>query len=47
MVKKNDVVEVVIDEVIFPNKGKGKCDDTNVIVKNTVVGQKVLARINK
>lgn len=47
MVKKNDVVEVVIDEVIFPNKGRGKCDDTNVIVKNTVVGQKVLARINK
>lgn len=47
MVKKNDVVEVVIDEVIFPNKGRGKCDDINVTVKNTVVGQKVLARINK
>lgn len=47
MVKKNDVVEVVIDEVVFPNKGRGKFDDINVTVKNTVVGQKVLARINK
>ena len=47
MVKKNDIVEVVIDEVLFPNKGRGKVSDTTVTVKNTVVGQKVLAKINK
>lgn len=47
MVKKNDIVEIVIDEVLFPNKGRGKFEDTNIIVKNTVLGQKVSARINK
>ncbi|WP_202711084.1 23S rRNA (uracil(1939)-C(5))-methyltransferase RlmD [Sporosalibacterium faouarense] len=47
MVKKNEIIEVVIDEVEFPNKGIGKLDDKKVLVKNTIKGQKVKARVKK
>ena len=45
--KRNDIVEAVITDISFPNKGKGLVLDTPITVKNTLPGQKVLARITK
>lgn len=45
--KKNDFVEIVITDLSFPNKGKGTIEDIPMTVKNTIPGQKVLARITK
>ncbi|MEA4971880.1 MAG: 23S rRNA (uracil(1939)-C(5))-methyltransferase RlmD [Candidatus Metalachnospira sp.] len=45
--KKNDFVELIINDIYFPNKGKGTIDDIPITVKNTIPGQKVLARITK
>lgn len=47
MVKKNEVIEIEIEDVLFPNKGIGYIDDRKVIVKNTIEGQKVKARVKK
>lgn len=47
MVKKNDIIEVAIEDVLFPNKGIAKLDDKKVIIKNTLKGQKVKVRITK
>lgn len=45
--KRNDIVEAVITDISFPNKGKDLVLDTPITVKNTLPGQKVLARITK
>ena len=45
--KKNDFVEVIINDIAFPNKGKGIVEDMPITVKNTIPGQKVMARITK
>ncbi len=45
--KRNDIVEAVITDISFPNKGKGLVLDTPITVKNTLPGQKILARITK
>ena len=45
--KKNDIVELQIDEVLFPNKGRGTFEEQRVTVKNTVPGQRISARIIK
>jgi 23S rRNA (uracil1939-C5)-methyltransferase len=45
--KKGDIVEGKIERVTFPNKGHICVDDRDVIVKNTIPGQLVRARINK
>lgn len=47
MVKKNDIVDIEIKDVDFPNKGIGIIDDRKIIVKNTIKGQKVKVRIKK
>lgn len=47
MAKKNEIIEVEINEVDFPNKGIGIYEDRKVIVKNTIKGQKVKVRIKK
>ena len=47
MVKKNDIVDIEIKDVDFPNKGIGIIDDRKIIVKNTIRGQKVRVRIKK
>ena len=47
MPKKNDVVEITIDSLEFPNKGIGKFEDYKAIVKNTLPGETVSARICK
>lgn len=45
--KKNDIIELEILERIFPDKGYGEWEGQKVIVKNTLPGQKVLARVSK
>ena len=47
MAKKNDIIEVTIDELLFPNKGIGRFEDYKVTVKNTLPCEKVRARIIK
>ncbi|EOD01172.1 23S rRNA (uracil(1939)-C(5))-methyltransferase RlmD [Caldisalinibacter kiritimatiensis] len=46
-IKKNDIIEAVIEDVMFPNKGIAVVDNKKVIIKNTIKGQKVKARITK
>lgn len=45
--KKGDLIEGIVREVKFPNKGIVETEDGICIVKNAVTGQKVQARINK
>jgi len=45
--KKNDLIEILIDDLSFPNKGKGIIEEIPITVKNTLPGQKVIARITK
>ena len=45
--KRNDFVEAVINDIAFPNKGKGLAGDTPITVKNTIPGQKIIARVTK
>ena len=45
--KKGEIVEGVIERIQFPNKGIMSVEDTKVIVKNTIPGQKVCCRITK
>ncbi len=47
MVKKNDIIDVEIKSVDFPNKGIGDIEGKKIIVKNTIEGQKVRVRIKK
>ncbi len=45
--KKNDIVEVSIEDVVFPNKGIGYIDNQKIILKGGIRDQKVKARITK
>ena len=45
--KKGQIIEGIVEQVEFPNKGIIQAEDRSVIVKNTVPGQKVRAQINK
>ncbi|BEP28125.1 23S rRNA (uracil(1939)-C(5))-methyltransferase RlmD [Helicovermis profundi] len=45
--KRNDIIEVKIEKMIFPNKGVGFYDGKKVILKNVLLGQTVSARVKK
>ena len=45
--KKGEVIEGVVREVKFPNKGIVETEDGICVVKNAITGQRVQARINK
>ena len=45
--KKGDLIEGIVREVKFPNKGIVETEDGICIVKNAITGQKVRARVNK
>lgn len=45
--KKYDEIELMIQQVKFPNKAIGICGDAKVEVKNAIPGQKVLAKVTK
>ncbi|MDZ7849245.1 MAG: hypothetical protein U5K70_00005 [Halodesulfurarchaeum sp.] len=40
MVKKNEIIEIEINDVDFPNKGIGRYEDKKVIVKSTIRGKR-------
>ncbi len=45
--KKGDLVEGIVREVKFPNKGIVETEEGAVVVKNAITGQRIQARINK
>ncbi len=45
--KKGDIIEGTVEQLRFPNKGVLHVEDHEVVVKNTIPGQKIRARINK
>ena len=45
--RKGDIIEGVVESLRFPNKGVFHDGDTEVVVKNTIPGQHVSARITK
>ncbi len=45
--KKGEVYEGIIEKIEFPNKGLVHLEDTKVVVKNGIPGQKVRFQINK
>lgn len=45
--KKGQVLEGIVEKVVFPNKGYVATEEGRVIVKNTIPGQKVRCSINK
>ncbi|MGB4438013.1 MAG: 23S rRNA (uracil-5-)-methyltransferase RumA, partial [Sedimentibacter sp.] len=45
--KKNDIIEVTINDMNFPNIGKTTYEGKNIKIKNTMTGQKVRARISR
>ena len=45
--KKGDLIEGVVREVRFPNKGIVETEEGICVVKNAIIGQKVRARVNK
>ena len=47
MLKKNQVIEFKIDKVEFPNKGRGKYEDTELRFKGGIQGQVISARVRK
>ena len=44
--KKGDLIEGVVREVRFPNKGIVETEEGICVVKNAIIGQKVRARVN-
>ncbi len=47
MVKKHDIIEGTIEDIKFPNKGITYIDGKKVEIRNTLIGQKVRARVVK
>lgn len=45
--RKGDVIQITIQDVLFPNKAISTYDGYTIIVKNALVGQTVLAKISK
>lgn len=45
--KKNDVIEIEIDELKFPNNGIGTFAGKKIKVKNAITGQKVKAKVTR
>ncbi len=45
--KKGDIVEVIIDDIKFPNKGIANLNGKEIIIKNAIPTQKLQARISK
>lgn len=45
--KRNDIIEVIIDDMNFPNIGKAEYEGKKIKIKNVLPGQKVKARISR
>ncbi|MBR5468532.1 MAG: 23S rRNA (uracil(1939)-C(5))-methyltransferase RlmD [Firmicutes bacterium] len=47
MPKKNEIIDVKIEDIAFPNKGLGKFEDYKVVIKNSLPGESIRMRITK
>lgn len=47
IMKKNDIIEVTIEDMNFPNIGKATYEGKKIKIKNAIIGQKVRARISR
>lgn len=47
MAKKNELIDIIIDEVGFPNKGKATLNGESVKFKGGIEGQKIKARVSR
>jgi len=47
MPKKNEIIDVKIDDIAFPNKGLGRFEDYKVVIKNSLPGESIRIRIIK
>ena len=45
--KKGELIEGVVREVKFPNKGIVETEEGPVVVKNVIPGQRIQGRVNK
>ena len=45
--KKGQILEGVVEKLIFPNKGIVNTEEGRIVVKNTIPGQKVRCSVNK
>ncbi len=45
--KKGDIIEITIEDVLFPNKAIANYEGYTVIVKNALLGQTIQAKISK
>lgn len=45
--RKGDLIQITIENVLFPNKAVGKYENYTVIVKNALLGQTVNAKVSK
>ncbi len=45
--KKNDIIEVTIDELNFPNVGTATYENKKIKIKNAIPGQKLLVKISR
>ncbi len=45
--KKNDIIEVTIEDMHFPNTGTATYEGKKIKIKNAITGQKVKARISR
>ncbi|QSX05584.1 23S rRNA (uracil(1939)-C(5))-methyltransferase RlmD [Sedimentibacter sp. zth1] len=45
--RKGDIIQITIENVLFPNKAVGKYEDYTVIVKNALLGQTVNVKVSK
>ncbi len=45
--KKNDIIEVTIEDMHFPNTGMATYEGKKIKIKNAITGQKVKARISR
>ena len=45
--KKNDIIEVAINDLQFPNIGTANYENKTIKIKNTLPGQLVRARISR
>ena len=47
MPKKNEIIDVKIEDIAFPNKGLGRYEDYKVVIKNSLPGESIRMRITK
>ena len=45
--KKNDIIEVTINDLQFPNIGTANYENKTIKIKNTLPGQLVRARVSR